>query len=97
MRIWLLTIGEPIPDDGENQRLLRTGQFGEWLAQAGHDVTFFNSSFDHLRRVQRVDQTTSLTSAAGMKIILLHARAYGRSVSPNRILSHRDVARSFKT
>ena len=25
MRVWLIAIGEPLPTDGENVRLLRTG------------------------------------------------------------------------
>ena len=38
MRIWLATVGEPLPVDAGRQRLLRTGQFAQWLAAHGHEI-----------------------------------------------------------
>ena len=32
LKIWQITIGEPIPQDGETIRLHRAGQMSEWLA-----------------------------------------------------------------
>ena len=52
LNIWQLTVGEPIPHDGENIRLHRAGLMSEWLAERGHQVTFINSSFFHQKRLK---------------------------------------------
>ena len=96
MNIWQITIGEPIPSDGENIRLHRAGLMSEWLAARGHHVTFINSSFFHQKRVQRFDKTTSLSISENLTVVCLHSRSYGRSISLARVLSHRDSARSFR-
>jgi glycosyltransferase involved in cell wall biosynthesis len=97
MRIWLLTIGEPIRSDSIDQRLYRTGQYANWLVQQGHDVTFFNSTFDHMHRRQRFSETTEIQDADGLKTVCLYARPYKSSMSFTRFGSHKDVAQSFKT
>ena len=45
-RIWLLQDGEPLPTD-DNPRLMRTGTLAERLVEAGFDVTWWASSFQH--------------------------------------------------
>lgn len=96
MKIWLLTVGEPIPQDGPDTRLLRTGQFCRWLADEGHDVTFFNSTVDHYKKLQRFDKNTELIVEENYRIICLHGRLYNRTVSYARFMSNRDVGKSFR-
>lgn len=96
MRIWLATVGEPLPTDGDNTRLLRTAQFAEWLTQRGDEVIFFTGTMDHTRRSLRAEETTQLDISATYKIMLLKGRRYERSRSIARFLNHRDVARSFE-
>jgi glycosyltransferase involved in cell wall biosynthesis len=96
MRIWLATVGEPLPIDGENVRLLRTGQFAEWLAGRGHDVTFFTGTMDHYRRRLRTGTTTTYQISSGYKIVALAGRHYSRTISVARFRNHADVARSFR-
>jgi len=94
LTIWQITIGEPIPSDGD--RLHRAGQMCEWLSEAGHDVTFFNSTFYHQKRIQRFSKTTQFKITDKLTVVCLFARAYERSISPGRFLSHIDAAKSFK-
>lgn len=96
MKIWLLTIGEPIPQDGKNVRQLRTGQYAKWLAAAGHQVTFVNSTFDHYQRRQRYQKTTTLPVSENYDVVCLFAREYEKTISLSRFLTHIDIARSFK-
>ena len=39
MRVWLVTIGEPLPIDGTNERLCRTGILANMLVKRGHKVS----------------------------------------------------------
>ena len=96
LRIWQLTVGEPIPQDGDDIRLHRAGQMCAWFAANGHHATFINSSFYHQKRTQRFNQTTTLKVDDNFDVVCLKARAYQRSISPARFASHRDAAASFR-
>lgn len=97
LKIWQITIGEPIPQDGDTIRLHRAGQMSEWLAAQGHDVTFINSTFFHQKRQQRFDETTMLPVHEHLRVLCLFARPYQRSVSWSRFASHSDAARSMRS
>lgn len=97
MRIWLATVGEPLPVDAGGQRLLRTGQFAEWLSARGHEVVFFTGTMDHYARRLRSEVTTVYDVAPNYRIVALAGRVYKRSVSLARFRNHADVARSFVT
>lgn len=98
MKLWLLTVGEPLPEDTQGEmRLFRTGQFAEWLAGRGHDVTFFTNTVDHAQRRQRYGQTTVLERSDRYRVVCLKSRLYTRTVSLARFLSHRDTASAFET
>ena len=96
LKIWQITIGEPIRQDGDDIRLHRAGQMCEWLAQKGHDITFINSSFFHQKRTQRTDRTQTYKITDSYRVVCLKARSYMKSISWNRFASHRDASKSFK-
>jgi len=95
MRVWLVTIGEPLPTDGAGDRLHRTGLFAETLAAAGHDVTWWTSTFDHARKRHRADEDRTVPLADNYRIRMMRSRGYGRNVSLGRVLDHRGLARKF--
>ncbi len=94
-RIWLVTIGEPLPTDGSNERLLRTGILAEQLSKQGHEVLWWTSSFDHVRKRQRATQDQRIAVREGYDIALLAANSYPSNVSYRRIKNHRTVAKKF--
>lgn len=96
MRIWLATVGEPLPIDEGGQRLLRTGQFAAWLAARGHEVVFFTGTMDHHQRQLRADETTVHEVSPNYRIVALAGRLYTRTISFARFRNHADVARSFR-
>ncbi len=49
MRVWLLTVGEPLPTDGGSDRVWRTGFLARALADRGHEVVWWSSAFDPFR------------------------------------------------
>ena len=58
MKIWLLQSSEPMPVLNPNMRLLRTGMMAEKLTERGHEVIWFNNSFDHFTKKQMVKNDT---------------------------------------
>lgn len=95
MTVWLLTVGEPLPTDGTGDRLLRAGLLAERLVQRGHRVIWWTSGFDHVRRRERARGVTRLDVGGQLRIRLLRARPYRRSVSLARIIHHVETARAF--
>lgn len=95
MRIWLATVGEPLPNDGPSVRLLRTGQFAQWLSDHGHEVVFWTGTMDHYGRRLRSDQTTVVEQGPGYRIVMLEGRLYKRTISYSRFMNHVDVAAAF--
>lgn len=96
MRVWLVTIGEPLPCDGCNERLLRTGILAEHLNDRGHEVIWWTSTFDHVRKQHRFARDERIETAKGTILWLLHANRYSRNVSLRRLLNHRKIAQSFR-
>lgn len=95
MRIWLIQTGEPLPIDGEAPRLLRTGIMAQQLAERGHDVTWWCSTFNHWTKSHRFPRHTTLELADRYRLILLHSPGYRRNVSLARIIDHRILARNL--
>lgn len=95
MRIWLATVGEPLPTDGAETRLLRTGQFASWLCERGHDVTFLTGTMDHNRRQLRSPETLVHEITENYRVVTLAGRHYKKSISFARFRNHADVATSF--
>ena len=96
MNVWLVTIGEPLPVDGNgNDRLYRAGIMATMLVQRGHKVTWWTSTFDHVRKQQRFPSTTSVQLENGINLKLLHGCGYPRSVSFKRFVDHAMLAHQF--
>lgn len=96
MNIWLVTVGEPLPTDDSNARLLRTGLLAGELVKKGHHVTWWTSTFNHSNKSQRYGQDTWIDVSRGYRIILLHGKRYDNNISLSRIRNHRQVANRFR-
>lgn len=96
MRFWLITIGEPLPTDGEGDRLLRTGLLAERLLKAGHEVVWWSSGFDHIRKRHRSSIAGSVAVSSGLTLKLLASSGYRQNVSFQRLMDHRQLAASFR-
>ncbi len=97
MKIWLLTIGEPVPmGAGLRDRPHRTGAFARYLVSRGHKVVWWTSAFDHFRKQHLAEEDTFLTEPDGLRIRLLRGSGYKRNVSFQRFRDHAQVARRFQ-
>jgi glycosyltransferase involved in cell wall biosynthesis len=95
MNIWVIRDLEPLPTDPDDRRLMRTAMLCDALVEAGHEVTWFTSSFDHYRKRHRTRTDQSLRTPSGLAIEVLACRGYGRNVGPARVLHNRQFARRF--
>jgi len=96
MIVWLVTIGEPLPTDGVHVRLLRAGILAKELVNAGHEVVWWTSTFDHTSKKQRSESSSVIQINDNYRIRLLHGRSYKNNVSIDRVANHREVAAAFR-
>ena len=97
LRVWLITIGEPLPTDPGGPRLLRTGIVAARMHARGHEVTWWTSNFDHQRKLVRSTTPRSGSAPDGYRLELLAGHGYRSNVSLARIRNHREVARDFRS
>ncbi len=98
MRIWLVSIGEPIPTSSDsNSRLLRTGYFANLLSQYGHDVIWWSSAFDHFRKKQLCTTDNDFIINQNLTIKLLCGSGYKSHVSLKRAWDHWIISRKFSS
>lgn len=93
LNVWIVAVGEPLPTDGPDERLLRAGLLGQCLAARGHRVTWWTSAFDHRRK--RFRSQPASFDHGGIGYRLLRGVGYRRNISLRRIRDQRQVANEF--
>lgn len=96
MRIWLVKIGETLPIGKNEKRLLRTGLLSIALANDGHDIVWWTSTFDHFKKKQLFEVDTDFDYRPNLRISLLSGKAYKRNVAIDRVINHQTIAKKFK-
>jgi glycosyltransferase involved in cell wall biosynthesis len=85
--------GEPIPlDSTDGERLHRTGLMAKLFAAAGHEITWFTSTFDRVQRRNVFDEDRTVHPFPGVTIKLIHSPGYRRSFSYGRVRDQRIVS-----
>jgi len=95
MRIWFVSTSDPVPYIDRGQRLCRYGRLAAMMAEAGHAVRFWASSFDHMMKKHRCAGSLACEPALSLRVELLEAPSYPSNVSWRRIRHNRSLARSF--
>jgi glycosyltransferase involved in cell wall biosynthesis len=88
MNVWLFTVGEPLPTDPGIERLFRTGHLAQTLADLGHEVMWWTSSFDHVRKVFRVEGETTFAHSERLRIRYVPSPGYAQNISLARVWDH---------
>ncbi|HKA45817.1 MAG TPA: glycosyltransferase family 4 protein [Burkholderiales bacterium] len=96
MKIWLITVGEPLPIESGQPRLLRTGILADLLARRGHQVTWWTSAFDHFRKRFHSPGNRAIEVRTGLSLRLLDGCGYRTNVSVARLVNHWQIARQFR-
>lgn len=95
MKIWLIKEGEPLPCD-DNPRLMRTGMLAEYLHRAGHQVTWWASTFFHQTKSYRYDKAIVEDREDIGRIVLLHSKVvYKKNISLQRIIYFKILGKQF--
>lgn len=94
MNIWLITVGEPLPHEGDS-RLLRTGIIAKLLISKNHKVLWWTSTFNHTQKNHRYYQDTQIELVKNFKLYLLHSIAYPHNISIKRLINHYGIAQKF--
>lgn len=95
MKVWLITVGEPLPMDPGEQRLLRAGILANTLVDRNHDVVWWSSTFNHTLKTFRANSNADHRVNERFLIKLLHSVGYSSNVSIRRLLNHRGIATQF--
>jgi glycosyltransferase involved in cell wall biosynthesis len=91
MDIWLCKHSEPLPLSA-SQRPYRVGMIAECLKERGHEVTWWASDFDHVKKVKINDQKKMRD---GINLELLNGIPYKKNLSLKRIKNHRILGEEF--
>jgi glycosyltransferase involved in cell wall biosynthesis len=83
MKIWFFEIGEPLPIE-PNVRLHRYGTLSKHLADLGHEVVWWTSSFSHAPKKHFVDEYTEM-KFGDVDLKIIPGGGYRRNVSLERI------------
>lgn len=87
--------GEPIPGIDENTRDWRAAMLAKALVTQGHEVLWWASTFDHVRKRHRYSAPHTVEIQPGLQVRLLHGPGYGHNKSPKRFLHHRVLAAAY--
>ena len=74
---------------------MRLALLASTLARRGHDVTWWASAFNHLRKSWAFPADADAVTDDGVHIRALHGIGYPSNLSPRRVLDYRIVARKF--
>lgn len=96
MRVWVLTVGEPLPTETGTQRPHRSGMLCRALVERGHQVTWWTSGFDHFTKRQVHLTTTRQSAGPDLELVRLATSSYPHNISIRRIRSNRRTAREFE-
>lgn len=97
MKVWLITIGEPIFHPNNTLRLHRTGILAKYISEnTDHEVTWWTSAFNHFTKVHLYDQDTHVQVNSNLKMIALYGNGYQKNISFDRITDHKQIADKFK-
>ena len=95
MKIWVWRDCEPLPIDLNKPRLMRAGMLCAALAARGHEVRWFNSTFNHYQKSFRAQAPGSYRLDDGTLVELVAGLGYLSNGAPRRLLHNALVARRF--
>ena len=94
LNIWLVQTGEVLPLD-RTARLMRTGMIADMLAERGHAVLWWTSSFDHFSKSWHPHADERVDVGKNLSLFFLKGTGYRGNKSIERFRDHRIVAAKF--
>ena len=95
MNVWLLREEEILPSDDGDSRLQRMGLLALELEKLGHNVVWWQSTFNHFKKEFIYDSARDLKWKEHILIKLTHSCGYPRNVCLKRIRHEYGTGRKF--
>lgn len=95
MNVWLLKIGETLPLQA-GARKLRTAMLADKLAERGHNVLWWASSFDHFGKKWIFNKDMDFQVNERLRVKALKGMGYKKNISLARFIDHRMIAWKFR-
>jgi len=96
VKIWLVTIGEPLPLQ-PGVRKHRTAMLADQLVARGHSVCWWVSAFEHQRKLMLFRNDQEVPLSQGLTLQVLRGCGYSSNISPARYADHRLVSKKFRS
>ena len=97
LNVWIVAAAEPLPMLDGGFRPFRCSLLSTALTARGHQVTWWTSDFDHMRKAPRFGEFRSIPVDDRLSLNLLPGPTYRRNISLRRVLHHHLMARRFST
>jgi glycosyltransferase involved in cell wall biosynthesis len=97
MEVWIVEATEPLLAFDRNCRELRCGILARALEANGHTVTWWTSTFSHMEKRFRFEDSHSCNITPGIRLNLMPGPGYSKNTSLKRIAHSRSLARYFST
>ncbi|MBF0119173.1 MAG: glycosyltransferase family 4 protein [Desulfobacterales bacterium] len=95
LKVWVIQDGEPIPGLDKDTRAWRSAMLCNALLDAGHEVLWWASTFDHAKKMHRFSSSCTVEMTSGIKIRLLHGPGYKQNKSLKRFYHNQELAKIF--
>jgi glycosyltransferase involved in cell wall biosynthesis len=95
VRVWVITVGEPLPLPGASARPWRTGLLCRELELRGHEVVWWTSTVNHFNKTFHQTTSGEVRVASSVTLQFLHGRIYQSNISLARLRNHREIAAEF--
>lgn len=95
MKIWIVTIFEPLPFGDIRTRPQRCGMLARALIDSGHNVELWTSAFDHEAHKHIHKQSLSEKVGDMISIQFIKGCGYSNDLSPKRFLHNCQTRREF--
>ncbi|MGZ8189892.1 MAG: glycosyltransferase family 4 protein [Methylococcaceae bacterium] len=96
MYIWYISLYEPLPVGGDNNRLMRSGMLAKALYERGHEVELWLPGFEHNQLKQYKNVSSIEESVLGFKIQYIKGIGYNSDTSIRRFIHNFLIARELK-
>lgn len=95
MRIWYVSLYEPLPIDGRGIRKMRTGLLTDALVAGGHEVELWLPGFEHVHHKHVVFDSSSQYINKNLTIQYIKGCGYKKDISIRRLVHNIQIAQNF--
>lgn len=95
MRVWIITVGEPLPTEAVQKRPWRSGIIARMLADRGHSVVWWTSTVNHFDKTLHETGNVITPVSDRLTVRFLHGKLYRKNVSIARFINHMQIGNAF--